>query len=106
MGKSKIRGKDLKSINIVTDRAIALALEIASRKLKYLNKKGKLEVLAQISDQPELYLDNPKYDRLALELMPKPELKSKSELSSELKSKIIIFYKISKFIKYIFFFYF
>ena len=79
MGKSKIRGKDLKSINIVTDRAIALALEIASRKLKYLNKKGKLEVLAQISDQPELYLDNPKYDRLALELMPKPELKSKSE---------------------------
>jgi len=86
MGKSKIRGKDLKAINITSNRGIALALEIASRKLKYLNKKDKLAELKKISDKPDAFIEHQDYGRLAHELMPAIEMKSKSEIKLQRSS--------------------
>jgi len=80
MGKSKIRGKDLKKINIKSNRGIALAIEIAMQDLKYLGKAEKLNQLRLIADSPDQFLDDDVFSRLAEELLPEAELKSKKEI--------------------------
>lgn len=86
MGKSKIRSKDLKEINIISDRAISLALEIASRNLKYSNKKEKLNQLKMISDNPSKFINHRFFGRLAGELKPKVSDVPKEQLGLRKKS--------------------
>jgi tRNA-splicing ligase RtcB (3'-phosphate/5'-hydroxy nucleic acid ligase) len=69
MGKSKLKGKDLRKINYKSDKARSLAIEIMSKHFKHLSKAEKLSILEKVLLQPEEYKSDVVLGRLAEEFM-------------------------------------
>lgn len=72
MKKLKLRGKELKRIGYRTDRAIALALNLAHRHCKRSDKAEVLDLLEKINLNPSGYLKDPVFAELAQMLLEKP----------------------------------
>lgn len=58
MGKSKLKGKDLKRINYNSDKAKSLAINIMNRHFKHLSKPAKLEILQSVLADPDSFLEH------------------------------------------------
>jgi len=71
MGKSKIKGKDLKNINYQSDRSKSLAINIINSGFKHLSKQDMLELLEAVRLNPNDYLNDPSLSMLAEELTGK-----------------------------------
>jgi len=74
MGKSKLKGKDLRKINYESDKARSLAIDIMSRHFKHLSKADKLTQLAHVLSHPNDYLNHKNLAPLAREFAPVVEL--------------------------------
>ena len=55
MGKSKLKGKDLKKIGYQSDTAKSIAIDLFSKHYKHLSKDEKLEILQKIKEKPVSY---------------------------------------------------
>lgn len=69
MGKSKIKGKDLRKINYKSDKAKSLAMNIMLQHFKHLSKTEKLDILAGVLQEPEKYAKHEVLAPLAEEFM-------------------------------------
>lgn len=58
MGKIKLRGKDLRAINYSSNKAISMALAIMSKHYKYTPKEEQLQLLNDIKNNHEKYLQD------------------------------------------------
>jgi len=81
MGNHKLRGKDLKTINYESNRAKSLAIDIMSMHYKHISKQEKLNLLVEVKQNPEAYLEDAILGVLADEFTVKDTLKAKSEIS-------------------------
>lgn len=80
MGKIKLRGKDLRSINYSTNKAISLAIDIISKNHKYASKEEQLTLLRDVKENYEKYLEDDIFGVLAQEFQPFQELRKKEEI--------------------------
>ena len=69
MGKSKLKGKDLRKINYKSDKSRSLAIEIMSKHFKHLSKAEKLNILENVLSDPESFKSDEVLGRLAEEFM-------------------------------------
>lgn len=69
MGKQKLKGKDLRKIGYRYDKEKSLAINIMAQHYKHLNKKGKLDLLLDLSENPEKYHEDENLGILAEEFM-------------------------------------
>ena len=69
MGKSKLKGKDLKKIGYQSDTTKSIAIDLFSKHYKYLSKDEKLELLHKIKEQPEDYAEHEVLAKLAHQFM-------------------------------------
>jgi len=67
MGNSKLKGKDLDKINIKSNKAKSIAINLMSKFFKHLTKEEKLALLENLFNNPEEYLDHPYLQLLAEE---------------------------------------
>ena len=67
MGKSRLKGKDLRKINYKSDKARSLAINIMAKHYKHLSKPEKLELLKSVLSNPETYLEHETLGQLAAE---------------------------------------
>ncbi len=67
MGNSKLKGKDLDKINIKSDKAKSIAINIMSKFFKHVSKAEKLEILQNLFNNPEQFLNHPYLHLLAEE---------------------------------------
>jgi tRNA-splicing ligase RtcB (3'-phosphate/5'-hydroxy nucleic acid ligase) len=81
MGIQKLQGKDLKNINYQSNRAKSLAIDIMSKHYKHASKLEKLELLNEIRQNPEIYLEDPILSMLANEFIEREVLKEKQEIA-------------------------
>jgi tRNA-splicing ligase RtcB (3'-phosphate/5'-hydroxy nucleic acid ligase) len=75
MGKGKIKGKDLKSISYLNDQLRSLAINIMSRYYKHQPKEEMLNLLTDVKNNPDNYLDHEYLSVLAGHFSTKVELK-------------------------------
>jgi tRNA-splicing ligase RtcB len=77
MGKQKLRAKDLRSINFQTDKLKSLSVSITAKHLKYSTKKEKLDILADVSANPNKYINHEYLAPIANQFMNKePKIKN------------------------------
>jgi tRNA-splicing ligase RtcB len=69
MGKSKLKGKDLRKIGYQSDTAKSIAIDLFSKHYKHLSKDEKLEILQKIKEQPEEYAEHEILAKLAHQFM-------------------------------------
>jgi tRNA-splicing ligase RtcB (3'-phosphate/5'-hydroxy nucleic acid ligase) len=69
MGKSKLKGKDLRKIGYQSDTAKSIAIDLFSKHYKHLSKDEKLEILQKIKEQPEDYAGHEILAKLAHQFM-------------------------------------
>jgi tRNA-splicing ligase RtcB len=69
MGKSKLKGKDLRKINYKSDKSRSLAIAIMSKHFKHLSKAEKLNILEKVLSDPEAFKSDEVLGRLAEEFM-------------------------------------
>ncbi len=85
MGKNTVRGKDLRKMGFPKTNAVAIALGLAERNLKRQSKEDKLDLLAAILANPEDFLADETWSKLAEALMPDedelPEISLKEEVT-------------------------
>lgn len=70
MGKSKLKGKDLRKINYRSNKARSLAIDIISKHFKHIPKEEVLELLEAVLHHPENYLSHDTLAPLAEEFAP------------------------------------
>ncbi|GAA4314093.1 RtcB family protein [Nibribacter koreensis] len=70
MGKQSIKSKDLSKIGYRSDVARGLAMNLAARHFKHVPKEEVLELLHDVLQQPEHYLQHQTLAPLALKLAP------------------------------------
>ncbi|MBL6448386.1 RtcB family protein [Fulvivirga sp. 29W222] len=80
MGKSKLKGKDLRKINYSNNQAISLAIDIISKHYKHSSKEEQLALLHDVKQHYTDYLDHEHWNTLAREFQPVEVLKEKSEI--------------------------
>ncbi len=73
MSNQKIDSKDLKKVNFTSDVARSLGMNIMNQHFKHTPKEQKLEILANVLDQPESYIDHVVLGMLAQKLIVIPE---------------------------------
>lgn len=56
MGKSKLKGKDLRKLTFNSDQAKGLAINLVQRHYKYLSKQEKVDLIQHVLEHPEDYL--------------------------------------------------
>ena len=81
MGNNKLRGKDLRKINYTNNTAISLAIDVTSKFYKHNTKQEKLNVLTDILNDPERYIDDPVLYKLSEELMEYIPSEKQEEIS-------------------------
>jgi tRNA-splicing ligase RtcB len=69
MGKSKLKGKDLRKIGYRSNTAISIAIDLFSINYKHISKDEKLELLLKIKENPEEYANDDILSKLANEFM-------------------------------------
>lgn len=69
MGKQKLKGKDLRKIGYRYDKQKSLAINIMAQHYKHLNKTEKLDLLLDISENPDKYYEDEHLTILAEEFM-------------------------------------
>jgi len=69
MGKSHLKGKDLRKINYPTDKAKSIAIDIMAKHFKHLSKAEKLDILKNVLLNPEDYAQHETLGKLANEFM-------------------------------------
>ena len=74
MSKSKLRGKDLRSIGYPEGSVISIALQIIEKDFKKLSREDALEVLSSVLQSPNQYAHDGKLDKIAEALLPKPRM--------------------------------
>jgi Uncharacterized conserved protein len=75
MGSSKIKAKDLKSINYKNDQSRSLAINIMTRHFKHITRDEKLHLLEDVKENPETYLEHEILGPLAKSFCDKVELR-------------------------------
>ncbi len=88
MGKSKIKGKDLRKINFKSNKSKSLAINIMSQEFKHINKEEKLKLLESVLVKPGEYLNDPILSPLAQEIVGKIEKKTGFEYHLNDEEKI------------------
>jgi len=73
MSNQKIDSKDLKKVNFTSDVARSLGMNIMNQHFKHTPKSEKLDILANVLEQPESYVDDPVLGILAQKLIGKPD---------------------------------
>ena len=81
MGRNKLKGKDLKSIEFTLPNTISLAINVMAQHFKHHSKEEKLAVLAALKADPSKYIDHPHLGPLAERMMPYEELVESEELA-------------------------
>ncbi len=76
MGKSILKGKDLKKINYQSNAAKSLAINIMNQNFKHVSKNEKLEILEAVLGNPKEYLQHVSLSKLAEELTGKIKTKN------------------------------
>ncbi len=74
MGKSKLRGKDLRKINYTDNEMISLAMEVMAKHFRYESKASKLQLLENVLLHPKQYLDHPNLSRIAQLMVETPKV--------------------------------
>ena len=72
MSKKSLRGKDLREIGYPQGPVISIAIEAAANHLQHLSKKESLQFLEEILKRPNAFLENEKFAKIAVALLPKP----------------------------------
>lgn len=65
MGKSRLKGKDLRKINYRSNQAISVAIDVMQKHGKHWSKQEKLDLLSDVLLHPEKYLDHAFLDAVA-----------------------------------------
>ena len=80
MGKSKIKGKDLRKINFPNNESKSLTINILSKHFKHVSKEDKLNTIQNVLLYPENYLEDPVLLPLAKAIIGKIKLKTDYEI--------------------------
>lgn len=80
MGKVKLKGKDLRRIDYSSNQAISLAMNVVSKHYKYASKEEQLNILKDVKENYETYLEGEVFGELAHYFVPEIELKKKEEI--------------------------
>jgi tRNA-splicing ligase RtcB len=88
MGNYKLKGKDLKQLHYKSDRAKSLAIDIMQQNFKHLSKPEKLKLLENVRINPQEFIDDDIFSKLAEEFIEKMPIKTGTsfELNSLEKS--------------------
>ncbi|MEO1052412.1 MAG: RtcB family protein [Bacteroidota bacterium] len=82
MGNFKLKGKDLKRIKYKSNRAKSLAIDIINKHYKHVTKQEILDLLIDVSYNPENYVDDVHLSPIATEFMPDEiDLSPKQEIA-------------------------
>lgn len=73
MGKSKIKGKDLKKIGFQSDVAKSLALQVLNSHFKFHSKQEKIELITKVLQSPEDFTEEEPLNKIANEILGKVE---------------------------------
>jgi tRNA-splicing ligase RtcB len=73
MAKTKITGRQLRSLGYTDGPALSLTLQIAARQLKHSSEAEALSLLKRLSDTPQDFLDDAIWSPVAFKLMPPEE---------------------------------
>ena len=80
MGKVKLKGRDLRKLNYSSNHVISLAIDLISKHYKYSTKEENLNLLKDVKENYENYLEHESLAPLAEALKPEPEFKSKEQI--------------------------
>jgi tRNA-splicing ligase RtcB len=80
MGKNTMRGKHLRELDFPSDIAKSLAVTILSRHFKKESIEHKINLLKQLLQQPDLFLDHTYLKPLAESIVGKPKIKTDYEV--------------------------
>ncbi|MCV9385941.1 RtcB family protein [Reichenbachiella ulvae] len=85
MGNHKLRGKDLKAIAYYTSKEKSMALDITSKHLKHSSKEEKLQILSVVKNEPEQFLNDFVWSKLAEYFLDQDheEIKQEIQLKEE-----------------------
>lgn len=73
MAKFKLRGKDLLKLGFEQGPAIGLALDVVKKQYKFESKETVQDLLAAVAAQPEVYLKDQAWQKVAQKLVPNQE---------------------------------
>lgn len=80
MGKSKIKGKDLKKIDFPSDEAKSVALGIITKHYKHASKDEKLGIIQNVLSDPDTYANDPVLMPLVRAIKGKIEMRTDYEI--------------------------
>ncbi|HRG25737.1 MAG TPA: RtcB family protein, partial [Chitinophagaceae bacterium] len=72
MPKLKLTGKQLRAIGYPEGPVISVAMQVMNSKFKHHTEKEALEILVQVLNAPENYLEDESLKAVAEKLMPAP----------------------------------
>lgn len=87
MGRSDIKGKDLRKINYTSDSTISLAMEVMKKAYKHESKKEKLKILEDVLLYSEQYKNHEVLGKLALAIIGKVKANSGTTYKLEAESQ-------------------
>lgn len=73
MAKFKLRGKDLLKLGFEQGPAVTVALEVVKKHFKFESKETVAELLSSVAAQPERYLQDKLWHKVAHKLLPQAE---------------------------------
>jgi tRNA-splicing ligase RtcB (3'-phosphate/5'-hydroxy nucleic acid ligase) len=80
MGKNRVKGKHLRKINFPSDIAKGVAIHILSKHYKHVALEEKLEVISQVLQDPQAFLEHEHLCPLARAIIGKPTIKTNYEV--------------------------
>ncbi len=86
MGKNRVKGKHLKEVDFPSNVAKSLAIELMTKHFKHVPLDEKLAALQTVLSNPEAYLNDAVFQKLAIAICGQPQLKTEYEVF-ELKTQ-------------------
>ena len=80
MGNYKLRGKDLSALGFTTNISKSIAIHLVAKYGKHLAKQAILQLLQDLATNPNEYVNDEIWGKLAAELLPPQEIKSREEI--------------------------
>lgn len=80
MGKVKLKGRDLRKINYSSNHIISLAIDLISKHYKHSTQEENINLLKDVKENYENYLEHEFLGKLAESLKPESEFKSKKQI--------------------------
>lgn len=87
----KLRSKDLQKLNIYSNKTISIALEIVKKHFKHSSNEEKINLIKDVKNKPDKYLEDPFLEKLAHEFIDRIDIEQEELVLDDRNVELNVF---------------